>query len=108
VDGANWWQKLTRITIPLLRPVTLFMVIIGVVAALNAFAEIYAMTSGGPSVNVGGEAYGATWVTGYYLFDTFYVRLKLGYAAAMSYALLAIAIVVSLVNLRVLRPRADY
>jgi len=108
VDGAGWWQKLTRITIPLLRPVTLFMVIVGVVAALNAFVEIYAMTSGGPSIDVGGKAYGATWVTGYYLFDTFYVRLKLGYAAAMSYVLLAIAVVVSLINMRILRPKAEY
>lgn len=108
VDGASWWQKLTKITIPLLRPVTLFMVIVGVVAALNAFVEVFAMTSGGPSVNVGDRAYGATWVTGYYLFDTFYVRLKLGYAAAMSYLLLAIAVVVSLVNLRIMRPRVEY
>ena len=108
VDGATWWQKLTRITIPLLRPVTLFMVIVGVVAALNAFVEVFAMTTGGPSVNVGDRAYGATWVTGYYLFDTFYVRLKLGYAAAMSYVLLAIAVVVSIVNLRILRPKTDY
>jgi multiple sugar transport system permease protein len=108
VDGASWWQKLTRITIPLLRPVTLFMVIVGVVSALNAFAEIYAMTSGGPSVNVAGKAYGATWVTGYYLFDTFYVKLRLGYAAAMSYVLLAIAITISLVNIRLLRPKMEY
>jgi multiple sugar transport system permease protein len=108
VDGASWWQKLTKITIPLLRPVTLFMIIVGVVAALNAFAEIYAMTSGGPSVNVGGKAYGATWVTGYYLFDTFYVKLKLGYAAAMSYVLLAIAVAISLVNIRILRPKMEY
>jgi ABC-type sugar transport system permease subunit len=108
VDGATWWQKLTRITIPLLRPITLFMVIVGVVAALNAFVEVYAMTSGGPSVNVAEKAYGATWVTGYYLFETFYVRLKLGYAAAMSYILLAIAVTVSLVNLRILRPKTEY
>ncbi|MFZ1947724.1 MAG: sugar ABC transporter permease [bacterium] len=108
VDGATWWQKLSLITVPLLRPITLFMVIVGVVSALNAFVEVYAMTAGGPSVDVGGKAYGATWVTGYYLFDTFYVKLKLGYAAAMSYVLLAIAVVVSLVNLRVLRPKTQY
>ncbi|HVP58485.1 MAG TPA: sugar ABC transporter permease [bacterium] len=108
VDGATWWQKLTRITFPLLKPITLFLVIVGVVSALNAFVEVYAMTSGGPSVNVAGKAYGATWVTGYYLFDTFYVKLKLGYAAAMSYVLLAVAVVVSLVNIRVLRPRGEY
>lgn len=108
VDGASWWQKLTRITIPLLRPVTLFMVIVGVVAALNSFVEVYAMTSGGPSVNVADKAYGSTWVAGYYLFDTFYVKLRLGYAAAMSYVLLAIAVAISLVNLRILRPKSEY
>jgi multiple sugar transport system permease protein len=108
VDGATWWQKLSRITFPLLRPITLFMVVVGVVSALNAFVEVYAMTSGGPSVDVGGKAYGATWVTGYYLFDTFYVKLKLGYAAAMSYVLLALAVVVSVVNMRILRPKTDY
>jgi ABC-type sugar transport system permease subunit len=108
VDGASWWQKITKITMPLLRPVTLFMVIVGVVAALNAFVEVYAMTSGGPSVNIAGKAYGATWVAGYYLFDTFYVRLKLGYAAAMSYVLLAIAVAVSLVNIRLLRSKTEY
>jgi ABC-type sugar transport system permease subunit len=36
------------------------------------------------------------------------VKLKLGYAAAMSYLLLAIAIVVSLVNIRILRPKTEY
>jgi ABC-type sugar transport system permease subunit len=108
IDGAGWWTKLRRITVPLLKPVTLFMVIVGVTGALNAFVEVYAMTSGGPSVNVGEQAYGATWVTGYYLFDTFYVKLKLGYAAAMSYVLLLIAVTISLINLRLLRPRGDY
>jgi multiple sugar transport system permease protein len=108
IDGAGWWTKLRSITLPLLKPVTLFMVIVGVTAALNAFVEVYAMTSGGPSVNIGDRAYGATWVTGYYLFDTFYVKLRLGYAAAMSYLLLAIAVTISLINLRILRPRGDY
>jgi multiple sugar transport system permease protein len=108
LDGAGWWTRLRRITMPLLKPVTFFMVIVGVTAALNAFVEVYAMTSGGPSVNVGGEAYGSTWVAGYYLFDTFYVQLKLGYAAAMSYVLLVIAVAISLINLRILRPRGEY
>ncbi|MGD9402671.1 MAG: sugar ABC transporter permease, partial [bacterium] len=98
IDGAGWWRKLRSITMPLLKPVTLFMIIVGVTAALNAFVEVYAMTSGGPSVNVGEQAYGATWVTGYYLFDTFYVKLKLGYAAAMSYVLLFLAVTISLIN----------
>ena len=66
------------------------------------------MTAGGPSVQLGEDTYQATWVAGYYLFDTFYVKLRLGYAAAMSYALLVIAVSVSLVNLRLLRSKTEY
>ena len=103
IDGAGGWQRFRAITFPLLKPVTLFMIIIGIIAALNAFAEIYAMTEGGPNVEVGGRALGATWVTGYYLFRTFYVSLKLGYAAAISYVLLILTLIISLVNMRLFR-----
>jgi len=102
IDGATPWQRFTSITMPLVKPITLFMVIIGTIGALNAFVEVYAMTSGGPNVDVGGRALGATWVTGYYVFDTFYTQFKLGYAAAMSYVLLALTLIISLVNRRFL------
>jgi multiple sugar transport system permease protein len=103
IDGATGWQSFRRITLPLLRPITLFMVIIGTISALNAFAEVYAMTAGGPNVDVHGRALGATWITGYYVFDTFYNQFRLGYAASMSYVLLALTVVISLVNRRFLR-----
>ncbi len=98
IDGATPWQRFTRITLPLVKPITFFMVIIGTIAALNAFVEVYAMTSGGPNVDVAGRALGATWVTGYYVFDAFYNQWRLGYASAMSYVLLALTMIVSLVN----------
>lgn len=98
IDGATPWQRFTRITLPLVKPITFFMVIIGTISALNAFVEVYAMTSGGPNVDVGGRALGATWVTGYYVFDAFYNQWRLGYASAMSYVLLALTMIVSLVN----------
>ena len=52
IDGATWWQRFRRITLPLLRPITLFMVIVGTISCLNAFVEVYAMTCGGPNVDV--------------------------------------------------------
>jgi len=103
IDGAGAWQRFRSITLPLLKPITLFMVVVGTIGALNAFVDVYAMTSGGPNVDVGGKALGVTWVTGYYVFDTFYTQWRLGYAAAMSYVLLALAVVISLVNRRFLR-----
>jgi multiple sugar transport system permease protein len=103
IDGASAWQRFRQITLPLVKPITFFMVIIGTISALNAFVEVYAMTSGGPNVDVGGRALGATWVTGYYVFDTFYNQFRLGYAAAMSYVLLALTLIVTLINRRFLR-----
>jgi len=102
IDGATPWRRFTSITLPLVKPITFFMVVIGTIGALNAFVEVYAMTSGGPSVDVGGRALGATWVTGYYVFDTFYNQWRLGYASAMSYVLLALTMIVTLVNRRFL------
>ncbi|MEQ8820619.1 MAG: sugar ABC transporter permease [Sumerlaeia bacterium] len=106
VDGATKWQQLTHITLPLLRPIILFLSITGLVATLNAFSEIYSMTdnTGGPGVNVGGQTLQAARVSGYHLYrvfdDSFY-----GQAAAISFFLLAIALVVSVINFKFLAPK---
>jgi multiple sugar transport system permease protein len=107
LDGAGWWDRLRLITLPLLRPITLFLAVVGTIGALNAFVEVYAMTEGGPNVDVGGKALGATWVTGYYLYRTFYVDLRLGYAAAMSIVLLILCVAISLGYRKFLGTRAD-
>ena len=71
-------------------------------ASLNAFTEIYAMTdNGGPVIIFNNHTLGATKLTGYYLF-TKWQQQEYGYAAAMSYVLLIIAIIVSLINSRLL------
>ncbi len=91
IDGATEWQKFKHITVPLLRPIIIFMVITGVIGSLNAFTEIYAMTAGGPQVVLGGETVGSTSVAGYYLFKQFDAG-NYGYAAAISYILLIITL----------------
>ena len=106
IDGASPFQKLTRITIPLLKPIILFMIITGTMGALNAFTEIYAMTGssgtpGGPAIQVMGNAVGATKLSGYYLFQNF-ERGRYGYAATISYMLLVIALIISLLSKKIL------
>lgn len=91
IDGATEWQKFKHITVPLLRPIIIFMVITGVIGSLNAFTEIYAMTAGGPQVVIGGETVGSTSVAGYYLYKQFDAG-NYGYAAAISYMLLIITL----------------
>ncbi len=48
IDGANRWQMLRHITIPLLRPVIFFVVTMGVIGCFQVFDQIYVMTAGGP------------------------------------------------------------
>ncbi len=99
IDGASEWQKFWQITVPLLRPIIVFMGITGVIGALNAFTEIYVMTSGGPQVVVGGDTVGATQVAGYYLYKQFDAG-NYGYAAAISYMLLIITLGITWIQQR--------
>jgi len=109
LDGANRWQTFWNVTFPLLKPTILFLVVTGVMAALNGFTEIYAMTDqGGPYFASGlpffsGETLGATKIAGYYLWEQFSFG-RYGYAAAMSYLLLLFALTISYVNARWLTP----
>jgi ABC-type sugar transport system permease subunit len=105
IDGASAWEQFWHITLPLLRPIIFFMIITGIIGALNAFTEIYAMTGGGPQAVVGGETLGATTVAGYYLFKQFDAG-RYGYAAAISYILLIITVVITLIQRR-LMPAKD-
>ncbi|HNY12217.1 MAG TPA: sugar ABC transporter permease [Candidatus Wallbacteria bacterium] len=97
IDGCNEIQKFFYITLPLVKPIIFFMAVTGIIGALNAFTEIYAMTKGGPILTLFDKSLGATKLTGYYLF-TKWEQSEYGYAAAMSYALLILTIVISKVQ----------
>ncbi len=106
IDGCTPAQRTRHIILPLVKPIILFLVIIGLVGALNAFTEIYSMTanSGGPSMMFFGTTVRAARISGYHLFrvfdDAFY-----GQAAAISYVLLTIALIISYINFRLLASR---
>lgn len=104
IDGAGWWHKLRFITIPLLKPIILFMVITGTIACLTAFTEVYAMTTntGGPTIQVFGEALKSANLAGYHLYWNF-SEGNYGQAAAISFVLLAIALVISFINMKLLK-----
>jgi arabinogalactan oligomer/maltooligosaccharide transport system permease protein len=53
LDGAGWWQKLFKITLPLLRPVAVPAVILSLITTLKIFETIFLMTGGGPVVRLG-------------------------------------------------------
>lgn len=104
IDGATKWQQFRYITLPLLKPIIFFMVITGIISCLNAFTEIYAMTAGGPQIVIGNETLGSTSVTGYYLYKQFESG-KYGYAAAISYVILMLTIIITVIQQRLMKIR---
>lgn len=86
VDGANTWQRFWHVTWPTLTPVTLFQLILGIIAALQIFAPTYLLTQSRLSPANGGP--GDSLLTyAMYLFQNAFIFLKMGQAAAMAWIL---------------------
>lgn len=96
IDGANRWQVFRYITLPLLRPVMVFVLTFAIIGSYNLFAEpsILLGAQGGPD-NAG------LFMT-MYLYLTGFRFLKFGYASAIGYALAIIILVLTLIQLRVM------
>ena len=98
VDGANPWQRFRFITLPLLRPVTLFVVVTNTIGALQVFDLIFATTGGGPA--------NRTMTVVLHMYNTAFKFSRMGRASAMAFILFAIILVITLIQLRLLRDRA--
>lgn len=95
VDGAGWWARLVHITLPSLRPMLLFVVVINTIRSLQVFVEIVVMTQGGPL--------NRTLTVVYYLYETAFYKLRMGYGSAIAYALFAVLFLVTLAQLKAFR-----
>jgi len=102
IDGANGWQMFWRLTVPMLQPVLLFIVIISIIASFNLFGQPFIMTGGGPAQASGGGATTPVMVT---IYNEGFVRYLQGSAAAMSFVVAAIMIIISYANFRLFRRR---
>jgi len=91
LDGANRWQSFWHITWPMLRPTTFFVSIILMIGAFQLFDQAYVMTEGGPA--------NATKTVVYYIYETGFEELKMGYASAQAFVLFMIILAFSLVNI---------
>lgn len=80
VDGASGWQKFRYITLPLLKPMTLFVVITSIISYIQAYVQILIKTEGGPGTS--------TYLASYIIYDEAFVKYNFGYASTLSFVLL--------------------
>ncbi len=97
LDGAGAWQRFRRITLPLLRPTTFFVLTTMIIFMFQVFTAVYVMTEGGPVH--------ATDVVVYHIYRSAWEYLRMGYASAMAWVLFAIIFVVTLAQWRLLGSR---
>lgn len=97
VDGANSWQAFRHITLPLLRPVTLFVVVTNSIGALQVFDLVFATTGGAPA--------NSTMTLVLHMYNTAFKYSRMGRASAMAFTLFAIILFITVLQLRLLRDR---
>lgn len=102
VDGAKGPRIFSRITLPLLAPTIGLTLIVNMISASKVFSELFPLFNGKP-----GSAYSLYTVV-YYLYDAFFVKWKLGYAAACAVILFVIVLILTLVQLFIQRKWKNY
>ena len=100
VDGAGRWARLRYITIPLLRRTFALALVLSVIGSFLAFDQFYILTHGGPQ--------NQTITVVYWIYNNAFTYFKLGYGAALSIVLLVILVLISVVQLYLLRDTTEY
>jgi multiple sugar transport system permease protein len=100
VDGASPWQSFFYITLPLLKRTLSFVVIITTMDALKIFVPVYVTTGGGPA--------GSTMTIVYFIYQTAFQEMNMGYATAAAFIFFAIVFAISIVQLRLFKSDVEY
>ncbi|MHC5822348.1 MAG: carbohydrate ABC transporter permease [Nostoc sp.] len=94
LDGANGWQQFIYITLPLLKPVTFFVVAVGVIGTFQLFDQSYIFSGGTGGPN------NATLTVVLLIYQAVFRNLQMGYASAIAFLLAAVIIAITLIQRR--------
>ena len=97
IDGSNRWQTFRHVTLPLLKPSILIVLLLRTMDLLRVFDQIFILTEGGPGF--------ATETISLYIYRTAFRFYDFGYAATMSFVLLALTNIISVAYIRLLQTR---
>ena len=104
IDGANRWELLRHVTIPLVSPTTYFLVMMGVLGTFRAFNHIYVITTGRPM----GFPQGTTLTASILIFKNFWTGHRFGYASALAFILTGVMLSISWIQNRFSEGRVFY
>jgi multiple sugar transport system permease protein len=99
MDGANAWQVFRRITVPLLRPTTFFVVTLGLIGCFQVFDQVFVISSGGPAKT--------TYTIAYMVYLNGFDRSAMGLAATTAILLFMIIFAFTLIQRLFVHERAD-
>jgi ABC-type sugar transport system permease subunit len=100
IDGANGWNKLRYVTLPMLAPTAFYIFVTASISAFQVFGEIYVMTKGGPA--------GATKTLIYLIWEQAFQYTNMGYASALAFVLLVFVGAIALFNLLYVNKHVEY
>jgi multiple sugar transport system permease protein len=90
MDGANWWQRMRFITLPLVSSVIFFIIIIHINGSFQTFTQSFLLTNGGPNY--------ATYFYFLHIYNEAWRSFRMGYASALAWVLFLIVVVITIVN----------
>ncbi len=100
VDGVNEWQRFRYMTIPLLSHTLLLVVVLGVIGSLQVYTSPTVLTQGGPGTS--------TFVYNMLIVQTGFTNFRFGVAAAAALLQFVVIFVISMIQLKLLRPKWSY
>ncbi|PYE42347.1 sugar ABC transporter permease [Paenibacillus barcinonensis] len=100
IDHASGWTQFSKITWPLLKPTTLYLLVTGVITSFQVFISVYLMTQGGPNF--------ATTTIAYLIYETAFKFYEFGLASAQSFVLAVIIIVISVLQFKYFSSDIEY
>ena len=92
IDGAGWWRRIVSITLPLISPVILFQLVMGIIGGLQVFVGAFIMTAGGPA--------NASLFYMLHLYRQGFQYFRMGYASALAWFLFSIIMALTLLVFR--------
>ncbi len=99
IDGATWWARFTKVTFPMIAPSITIGIVTATIGSLKVFDQVYVMTKGGPG-------YSSETLTSLLVTQTFFSN-KAGYGVTISVILFVLVMMVSFVQLNMLKKRED-